>query len=275
MTVQMFLPGMVRGRRAGGTLLVAVGLLATSCVSTTDADLDAGSRQQGAVDSGDRAAETNADQLGSSAGSSGADVPVAALAFDDGSVILGSAAPGGSPLRSCFIDYRTVDWSAKPDSVVAAHRAASLQPCAGHDWYRETSFQNGILSFMVLVGESRLAAAAPTSDEPSAIVESLRSQGFDRIATIETTSSGSCEHGEVQAVLITTIGDVDTDGLEAIVEAARATGATIDQRTGVTIIADKDAACAAAVIHHRDVVGWVTAADDQQLEAAIEPLLQP
>ncbi len=187
-----------------------------------------------------------------------------------------AAAPSGAFYRRCIVDYRGLDWTADAATVVAAHAAASTPPCVEQPWYRETAFQNGILTFMVLVGEQELAAAAPRSDGPRDLDVSLRAQGFDRIAIIEIASSGPCRHGEIQAALMTLTEDVpEPPGLEPLLASAEAAGAAVDRRESVTVVTGGGTPCATAIVHAGDVLGWITAADGPAIDEALAQIRLP
>lgn len=184
-------------------------------------------------------------------------------------------APTGTGYRSCVTDYGAIDWNGGPRKVIEAHRRAATAPCTAPAWYRDTAFQNGILTFMLLVGEEELAAAAPDGDEPTDLAASLAAQGFDRLATLEIASSGWCHAGEVQVALATltsTGSEVRTPGLAAIVAKAEAAGAVIDRGPAMTVLTGGDVPCATAIVHADDVVGWVTAADGATVRAAVARL---
>ncbi|MGB5760040.1 MAG: hypothetical protein WBM50_24210, partial [Acidimicrobiales bacterium] len=127
--------------------------------------------------------------------------PAPGLAYAAASAHLPATDPAGARYRTCFTDYRHLDWEAEPEAVVAAHRQASAGACSAEGWYRRTAFQNAIVGFMVLVGEASLSGALPTTDDPAAMVDSLRRQGFDRLGSMEISDSGPCERGGVQLAM--------------------------------------------------------------------------
>ena len=202
-----------------------------------------------------------------------------------------SLAPTGTPYRTCITDYRSIDWTAAAAEVVEAHRAAATAPCTDDDWYRDTAFQNGILTFMLLVGEEELSAAGADGDEPADLAASLSAQGFERLASLEIASSGWCHRGEVQVALATlssagstsaagstsSAGSagraVQAPGLDAIVAKAEAAGAVVDRGPALTVLTGGDVACATGIVHADDVVGWVTASDGATVRAAVARLV--
>lgn len=252
-------------------IVVVLALLGASCVSSEDR---AGSRPP--VSTGGSHAGPADLPTGRIPDLAFAAEPSAGAEPSAASALLPPTAPTGTPYRVCPIDYRHVDWNAGPEEIVDAHRRASAVACAEQDWYRETAFQNGILSFMVLVGQATLAAAAPQSDEPAAMVDSLRRQGFDRVRAIDIAGSGRCEEGEVQAALLTLDpGPTVIDGLDSMVASAAANGADVSRRPSVTVISGAGAPCAAAIVHAGNVIGWVTAADRRRLDEAVAAMILP
>lgn len=199
--------------------------------------------------------------------------PIDELAFAADSRFTPTTDPGGSPYLSCSIEYGTIDWEADPETIVQAHTAASAVPCAGETWYHNTAFQNGILTFMALVGEQNLAAAAPKSETADAVAISLRSQGFDRLAAMDIASSGRCEQGQVQAALFT-LRDADqpVEGLEALLESAEVSGAEIERTEAFTVITGAGAPCATAIVHRDRILGWVTTDSVDRLKQAVGAL---
>ncbi len=178
--------------------------------------------------------------------------------------------PGGSRYLTCSIDYRDIDWDAEPHNVVQSHTAASAVPCAGETWYHNTAFQNGILTFMALVGEETLANAVPSSEAPEAVAFSLRAQGFDRLAAIDIASSGRCERGQVQAALFTLADrNQPVDGLEQLLASAEASGASVERSEVMTVISGGGAPCATAIVHSDEILGWVTTADAERVRLAV------
>lgn len=200
------------------------------------------------------------------------DTPFADTPFTDAARILPPTGPGGAPFAGCLIDYRSIDWDADAQVIVDTHAEMSMAPCTGEGWYRETAFQNGILTFMVLVGQEALAAAAPASDGVETMATSLRAQGFDRLATVEVAASGRCDEGEIQAALFTLLDWATVDGLDSMVQSATANGATVEKTPRFTTITGGGAPCATAIIHSDRTVGWVTAADRAGLEAVLSRL---
>jgi hypothetical protein len=181
--------------------------------------------------------------------------------------------PTGAPYLSCSIRYDGIDWSATADEIVQAHRAASAVPCAAEPWYHATAFQNGILTFMALVGEQALTEAAPVSDSADAVAASLLQQGFDRLAAIDVISSGRCERGQVQVALFTLAGDgLPVEGLDGLLDGAAASGATVEPTEHVTVISGGGAGCATAIIHGDRILGWVTSGDTAGVREAVAGL---
>lgn len=179
--------------------------------------------------------------------------------------------PGGSPYRNCTIEYGEIDWDGEPAAIVRSHTEASAVPCAGETWYHNTAFQNGILTFMALVGEEALAAAAPTSDGPTEVATSLRNQGFDRLAAIDIASSGRCERGQVQAALFTLKDrSQPVEGLQPLIESAQASGAEVEHNEQITFVSGGGAPCATAIVHSDGVLGWVTTMDVARLKLAVK-----
>lgn len=213
------------------------------------------------------------------------DQPVPGLAYADASTHLPATDPAGAPYRTCFTDYRHLDWEAEPETVVATHRQASAGACSAEGWYRRTAFQNAILGFMVLVGEASLAGALPTADDPAAMVDSLRRQGFDRLDSMEISDSGPCERGGVQLAMFelrqqpieldhldATKAPAALDGLEALLGGAEAAGATVERTETATVVTGGGAACATAIVHTGRVFGWLTTSDRVRLDGVLSEL---
>lgn len=182
-------------------------------------------------------------------------------------------APTGKRYSKCTVDYSEIDWTQPPSNIVEQHTVASQQPCAEETWYSETAFQNGVLVFMVLTGEEALAAAAPASDADAATATSLREQGFDQVASLEITSSGSCTTGEVQVAILRLRSDAGEPlGLEAIIDSAKSAGALVDEREAVTIIAGGGSPCTSGIVIRDDVIAWFTSNDANTVTQAATAL---
>ena len=257
-------PGPRRARRLIAAALAAV--LVGGCVSTTDA-----------ATPGDGAGSTGAGVAGrhQDPPSRLAATDRSPTAADPPPALLPPIAPTGARLQTCGVDYGEVDWSADPAVVVAAHAAASTPPCTSTGWYRETAHQNGVLAFVVLVGQQALDRAALDGAEAPAQAASLQAQGFHVVTRAEIGGSGRCEDGEVQAALLGLADDHRPVGLRDVLRSAEAGGAIVQRYRGYTMIEGGGAPCAAAIVHSGDLVGWISSADRRTLEEVVASLDLP
>ncbi len=205
-----------------------------------------------------------------------ADIPES-LAMSTRPAVLPEASTTGAPFQACLVDYRSVDWTDEPEAIAEAHATASTPPCTTTEWYRDTAYQNGVLTFMVLVGQSALAEADST-------VDGLRAQGFDRLATSEIGGSGRCEDGEIQAAIFTlldprpepaAIAPSSTAGLGEILRSAAAAGAMVERHRGYTLIEGGQAPCKAAIVHGGRFVGWISSSERTALEITLAAIDLP
>ncbi|MGH1489534.1 MAG: hypothetical protein ACRBK7_09105 [Acidimicrobiales bacterium] len=248
--------------RATAAAAAMLCLCLTSCVSGADDDTIG--------------PKTTSEAADSSANGGLGNAGIGSLAFTGPSTFAPLTAPSGTPYQTCSISYRNIDWEAEPEAIVESHTSASTAACANEAWYRDTAFQNGILTFMALVGEQALADAAPSSDLPATMAASLRSQGFDRLAAIDIITSGRCEQGEVQAALFTLRDSAQAvEGLQSLLDSAEASGAVIDRGQNITVISGAGAPCVTAVVHGDAVLGWITTADIENLELAMAEIKLP
>ncbi|MGI9597266.1 MAG: hypothetical protein ACR2QK_13975, partial [Acidimicrobiales bacterium] len=171
MAYEMFAPEAGRARTIVSIMAVLC-LVGASCVSSNDLG-QATADGDGSQRSGVSSSRSPSDRTGHRPPGPG-QLGGRAAAFVSGSRWLGPAAPSGTSYKSCTTDYGDVDWTSDQETIVDSHAAASTQVCTGQSWYRDTAFQNGILTFMVLVGEATLADAVPVSSVPAAVVDSLR-----------------------------------------------------------------------------------------------------